>query len=91
MSMRAPAADLPVMFLEVAILAGELTILDNISLTLAAGPPTVLIGPNGSGKTTLLRAAMGLIPTSRGRINTTAVGPIPAATSRAATTVTAKG
>ena len=69
MSMRAPAADLPVMFLEVAILAGELTILDNISLTLAAGPPTVLIGPNGSGKTTLLRAAMGLIPVTRGRIS----------------------
>ena len=68
MSMRAPASDLPVMFLEVGILAGEVTILDNISLTLAAGPPTVLIGPNGSGKTTLLRAAMGLIPTSRGRI-----------------------
>ena len=69
MSMRATAADLPVMFLEVAILAGELTILDNISLTLAAGPPTVLIGPNGSGKTTLLRAAMGLIPVTRGRIS----------------------
>ena len=30
--------------------------------------PTVLIGPNGAGKTTLLRAAMGLIPVSRGRI-----------------------
>ena len=30
--------------------------------------PAVLIGPNGAGKTTLLRAAMGLIPVSRGRI-----------------------
>jgi tungstate transport system ATP-binding protein len=68
MSMRAPDSDLPVMFLEVGIVAGELTILDNISLTLDGGPPTVLIGPNGSGKTTLLRAAMGLIPASRGRI-----------------------
>jgi len=66
--MRATASDLPLMFLEVAVVAGAVTILDNISLTLASGPPTVLIGPNGSGKTTLLRAAMGLIPATRGRI-----------------------
>lgn len=66
--MRAPANDLPVMFLEVGIAAGGVTILDDISLTLAPGSPTVLIGPNGSGKTTLLRAAMGLIPVTRGRI-----------------------
>ena len=58
--MRAPANDLPVMLLEVGIVAGEVTILDDISLTLGPGAPTVLIGPNGSGKTTLLRAAIGL-------------------------------
>jgi tungstate transport system ATP-binding protein len=68
MSMRAPVTDLPIMFLEVGILASEVTILDQLTLTLDAGPPTVLIGPNGSGKTTLLRAAMGLIPATRGRI-----------------------
>jgi tungstate transport system ATP-binding protein len=68
MTMRALSTDLPLMFVEVGILAGEVTILDDISLTLAAGAPTVLIGPNGSGKTTLLRAAMGLIPATRGRI-----------------------
>ncbi len=68
MSMRAPVSDLPLMFVEVSILAGELAILDSISLTLDAGPPTVLVGPNGAGKTTLLRAAMGLIPATRGRI-----------------------
>jgi tungstate transport system ATP-binding protein len=68
MTMHAPLTDLPVALLEVAILAGEVTILDDISLTLDAGAPTVLIGPNGAGKTTLLRAAMGLIPVSRGRI-----------------------
>jgi tungstate transport system ATP-binding protein len=57
------------MFSEVAIVAGEVTILDGISLVLLAdSAPTVLIGPNGAGKTTLLRAAMGLIPVSRGRI-----------------------
>ena len=66
--MRAPASDLPLMFSEVAIVAGDVTILDDISLMLGSGAPTVLIGPNGSGKTTLLRAAMGLIPVTRGRI-----------------------
>src|SRR5208283_1908996 len=69
MTMRAPASELPVVFAGVSIVAGEVTILDNISLALLAGSsPTVLIGPNGSGKTTLLRAAMGLIPVTRGRI-----------------------
>jgi tungstate transport system ATP-binding protein len=69
MTMRARASELPVMFSEVAIVAGEVTILDGISLVLLAdSAPTVLIGPNGAGKTTLLRAAMGLIPVSRGRI-----------------------
>jgi tungstate transport system ATP-binding protein len=69
MTMRAPVTDLPIIFLEVGILASEVTILDNISLTLEAGAPTVLIGPNGAGKTTLLRAAMGLLPASRGHIS----------------------
>ncbi len=68
MTMRAPATDLPIMFIDVAIVAGGVTILDRVSLTLGAGAPTVLIGPNGSGKTTLLRAAMGLMPLTRGRI-----------------------
>ena len=67
--MRARASELPVIFSEVAIVAGEVPILDGISLVLLAdSAPTVLIGPNGAGKTTLLRAAMGLIPVSRGRI-----------------------
>jgi tungstate transport system ATP-binding protein len=68
MSMRAPASDLPIMFEGATIVAGEVAILNGISLTLDRGAPTILIGPNGSGKTTLLRAAMALIPLSRGRI-----------------------
>lgn len=68
MSMRVAASDLPIRFSEVGILAGGVTILDDVSITFSTGAPTILIGPNGSGKTTLLRAAMGLIRPARGRI-----------------------
>jgi len=68
MSMRAPASDLPILFDDVSLVARGVTILDRVSLTLAPGAPSVLIGPNGSGKTTLLRMAMGLIAPTRGRV-----------------------
>ncbi|MDO8875898.1 MAG: ATP-binding cassette domain-containing protein [Pseudolabrys sp.] len=66
--MRAPVSDLPLVLTDATIVAGSVTILDRVSLTFGAGPPTVLIGPNGSGKTTLLRTAMGLLPLTSGRI-----------------------
>ena len=66
MSMRAPALDLPVMLDDVRILAGAVAILDRVSLTLGAGPPTVLIGPNGAGKTTLLARRHGADPRPAG-------------------------
>ena len=66
--MRAPGSDLPLMLIEARIVAREVTILDQVTLTLAAGAPTVVIGPNGSGKTTLLRAAMGIVPLTSGSI-----------------------
>jgi len=68
MTMRNPALDLPLMLVDVRILARETAILDGVTLKLKAGPPTLLIGPNGAGKTTLLRAAMGLLPVSSGLI-----------------------
>jgi len=68
MSVRLPTADLPIIFSEVQVNSGAVKVLDRISITIAAGAPTVVIGPNGSGKTTLLRAAMGLIPVSGGTI-----------------------
>ena len=66
--MRAPLSDLPIALEDVAVAVGQLTILNDIALTLAAGAPTVLVGPNGGGKTTLLRLAMGLLSPSRGRV-----------------------
>jgi tungstate transport system ATP-binding protein len=58
--MRASTSELPIRFEGFRIRAGDVTVLDGIDLAIAAGAPTVVIGPNGSGKTTLLRAAMGL-------------------------------
>jgi tungstate transport system ATP-binding protein len=69
MTMHAPIADLPIALEEVTLTARNVTILDHVSLTLAAGEPTVMVGPNGAGKTTLLRVAMGLVPPSRGRVS----------------------
>jgi tungstate transport system ATP-binding protein len=66
--MRAPLSDLPVMLDEVRLRRGDVTILDGISLTIAPGAPTVLIGPNGSGKTTALRVMMGLLAPDGGRV-----------------------
>ncbi len=66
--MRGPMSDLPLSLVDVTILAGEVAILNEVSVTFTGGAPTVLIGPNGAGKTTLLRAAMGLVPATRGRI-----------------------
>ena len=66
--MRAPTSDLPIVLADVAVVVGQLTILNDIALTLSAGAPTVLVGPNGGGKTTLLRLAMGLIAPSHGRV-----------------------
>src|SRR5262245_32639010 len=63
-----PVTDLPIVLEDVSFSAGGVTILERISLALAAGSPTVLIGPNGAGKTTLLRLIMGLIPPTRGRV-----------------------
>jgi len=62
------SGDLPIAFQEVTIAVGAVTLLDRVTMTIAAGEPTVLIGPNGAGKTTLLRAAMGLLDPSHGKI-----------------------
>ncbi len=47
---------------------GRRTVLDSLSLTLAAGRVTALVGPNGSGKTTLIKLLLGLARSDEGRI-----------------------
>jgi tungstate transport system ATP-binding protein len=84
------SANLPIVFDEVSVAAGAVTILDRITLRLAPGAPTVVIGPNGAGKTTLLRTAMGLVAPSQGHI-TWGGRTNPAAARRAATGLAAAG
>ena len=43
-------------------------VLHEISLDIAAGTITAILGPNGSGKTTLLRLLLGLLPPTGGTI-----------------------
>ena len=66
--LRACADELPILLEDVSVTLNDTAILRDVSLCIASGGPTVLIGPNGSGKTTLLRAAMGLVRPSSGRI-----------------------
>lgn len=47
---------------------GELTVLDDISLSIAAGEFVVFLGPSGCGKSTLLRMIAGLEEVSDGEI-----------------------
>ena len=61
--MRAPLSDLPVVFEGVHVAVREIAILDDISVVLAPGAPTLLVGPNGAGKTTLFNLVAGdLVP-----------------------------
>src|SRR5436190_4785194 len=43
-------------------------VLDGVSLTIAPGRITCLLGSNGSGKTTLIRSILGLTPPRKGKI-----------------------
>lgn len=47
---------------------GELTLLDAVSFTLAAGELVAIVGPSGAGKTTLLEAIAGIDPATSGSV-----------------------
>src|SRR5258708_13700502 len=65
---RAPRSGLPIAIEDVSLRSGRVTILESVSLVLAPGAPTVLIGPNGSAKSSLLRLATGLLSPTSGRL-----------------------
>jgi tungstate transport system ATP-binding protein len=70
--MHALPSPLPLVLSDVAFAAGNggarIAILEGISLTLDAGPRTVILGPNGAGKSVLLRLCHGLLRPTAGAI-----------------------
>ncbi len=53
---------------DVSRLFGDVSVVDEVSLTLEAGTLHALVGPNGSGKTTLLRLLAGVDSPTEGSI-----------------------
>ncbi len=43
-------------------------LIDRLSLTLSAGPRTIILGPNGAGKSTALRLCHGLLRPTAGTV-----------------------
>ena len=61
--------NLPLVLSGVSYRIGDLTLLDEVSLTINAGAPTAILGPNGAGKSTLLNIAMGLMRPTSGSVS----------------------
>jgi tungstate transport system ATP-binding protein len=59
---------LPLELADLSYSAGGRKLLDRISVTLRAGPRTVILGPNGAGKSLALRLAHGLLQPSGGAV-----------------------
>lgn len=66
--MRDTPSDLPIAFEAVAVRAGTVDILRDVTLEIGSGAPTLLLGPNGSGKSTLIKLGMRLMAPTAGRI-----------------------
>jgi tungstate transport system ATP-binding protein len=66
--LRDTPSDLPIRLEGASVRAGLVNILQDVTLEIASGPPTMLLGPNGSGKSTLIKLGMRLIAPSAGRI-----------------------
>ena len=59
---------LPLVAHGISVVRAGKPLLDDISLRIAAGPPTVIMGPNGAGKSLLLRVLHGLVAPSSGTL-----------------------
>jgi tungstate transport system ATP-binding protein len=66
--MPEPSSILPLRLVELSFHAGGRAIIDRVSLELAAGMRTVILGANGAGKSVLMRLMHGLLAPSSGRI-----------------------
>lgn len=66
--MRAPTTILPLATQGLGFSAGATRILSDVTVSIAAGTPTLVIGPNGAGKSVLLRLLHGLLVPSAGTI-----------------------
>ncbi|HEV3009597.1 MAG TPA: ATP-binding cassette domain-containing protein [Burkholderiales bacterium] len=62
------SAILPLRLEEVSFAAGGRPIIEPVSLALAAGPSTIILGANGAGKSVLMRLMHGLLQPSSGRV-----------------------
>lgn len=64
-----PTDDTPAVVLEhVSKSFGSNTVLNDVSLTVARGSITVMLGPSGTGKSVLLRMLVGLLKPDQGRV-----------------------
>ncbi len=66
--MHGLASDLPIRVVRAGVRAGGATNVDDVTLPIGSGAPTVLMGPNGCGKTTLIKLCMGLLTPTMGHV-----------------------
>ncbi len=66
--MTMPGSILPLRLDGVCFDAGNARLIHDISITLTAGPRTVILGPNGAGKSLTLRLCHGLLRPSAGTV-----------------------
>jgi len=59
---------LPLRLTDVSFAAGGRTIIDRVSVELAQGPSTIVLGANGAGKSVLMRLMHGLLAPSGGSV-----------------------
>jgi tungstate transport system ATP-binding protein len=62
------SAILPLRLEDVSFAAGGRTIIERATLSLEAGPSTIILGANGAGKSVLMRLMHGLLAPTTGRV-----------------------